>query len=86
MGLLSERSLLDFGMALSTAVLIAVTIKSAYLSRSLVDVSPEKSAEPKAASSVGSNTSLSVWSNLYLVWLIDEFLCGGASVETLIGR
>ena len=60
MGLLSDRSLLDFGMALSTAVLIAVTIKSAYLSRSLVDVSPEKSAEPKAASSVHSNTSLSV--------------------------
>ena len=50
MGLLSDRSLLDFGMALSTAVLIAVTIKSAYLSRSLVDVSQEKSAEPKAAS------------------------------------
>ena len=67
MGLLSERSLLDFGMALSTAVLIAVTIKSAYLSRSLVDVNPEKSAKPKAASSVDSNTSLSVCSNLYLV-------------------
>ena len=56
MGLLSERSLLDFRMALSTAV----TIKSGYLSRSLVDVSPEKSAEPKAASSVDSNTFLSV--------------------------
>ena len=51
MGLLSERSLLDFGKALSTVVQIAVTIKSAYLSRSPVDVSPEKSAEPKAASS-----------------------------------
>ena len=36
MGLLSDRSLLDFGMALSTAVLIAVMIKSAYLPRSLV--------------------------------------------------
>ena len=35
MGLLSYHTLLNFGMALSTAVLIAVTIKSAYLSRSL---------------------------------------------------
>ena len=58
MGLLSDPSLLDFGMASSTAVLIAVMIKSVYLSRSLVDVSPEKSAEPEAASSVDSNTSL----------------------------
>ena len=48
-------------MALSTAVLTAVTIKSAYLSRSPVNVSPEKSAEHKAASSVvDSNTSLLV--------------------------
>ena len=46
MGLLSDRTLLDFGMALPTAVLIADTIKSAYLSKSLVDVSPEKSSEP----------------------------------------
>ena len=73
-------------MALSTAVLIANTIKSPYLSRSLVNVSSEKSAEPSAASSVDSNTSLSVWSNLYLVWLIDGFLCGGASVQTSMGR
>ena len=69
MGLLSDRTLLDFGMALSTAVLIADTIKSAYLSRSLADVSAEKSAEPSVASRVDLNTSLSVWSNLYLVWL-----------------
>ena len=63
-------------MSLSTAVLIAVTIKSAYLSRSLVDRCPEKSAEPSASSSVDSNTSRSVWSNLYLnVWLVNEFLC-----------
>ena len=55
-------------MALSTAVLIADTIKSVYLSRSLVDVSPEKSSDPSAASSVDSNISPSVWSNLYLVW------------------
>ena len=61
-GLLADRTLLAFGMALSTAVLIAVTIKSAYLSRSLVDNSPEKSAEPSASSCVDSNTSLSVWS------------------------
>ena len=47
-------------MALSTAVLIAVTIKSAHLSKSPVDASPEKSAKPKAASSVDSNNSLSV--------------------------
>ena len=58
MGLLSECSFLDFGVALSTAVLIAVRIISAYLSRSLVDASPVKSAEPKAASSVDSNTSV----------------------------
>ena len=64
-------------MALTTAVLIAVTIKSAYLSKSLVDRSPEKSAEPSASSSVDSNTSRSVWSNLYLMWLVNVFLCGG---------
>ena len=69
--------LLDFGMALLTAVLIAVTIKSAYLSKSLVDRCPEKSADPSASSSVDLNTSWSVWSNLYLIWLVDEFLCGG---------
>ena len=51
-------------MALSTVVLTADTIKSAYLSRLLVDVSPERSSEPSAASSVDSYTSLSVWSNL----------------------
>ena len=74
MGLLSDRTLLAFRMALSTALLIADTIKSVYLSKSLVDLSPEKSLEPSAASSVDSNTSLSVWSNLYLMWLADEFL------------
>ena len=61
MGLLSDRTLLDFEMALSTAVLIADTVKSAYFSRSPVDVSPEKLLEPSAVSSVNSNTSLSVW-------------------------
>ena len=81
MGLLSVRTLLDFGMALSTAVLIADTIKAAYISRSLVDVNPEKSSEPSAVSSVDSNTSLSVWSNLYLVWLVYEFLYDVASTE-----
>ena len=67
-------------MALSTAVLIAVTIKSAYLSKSLVDRCPEKSeksADPSASSSVDSNTSRSVWSNLYLMWLVNVSLCGG---------
>ena len=67
MELLSDCSMLELGMALSTAVLIAVMIGSAHFSRSLVHVSPEKFAEPKAASSVNSNTPLSVWSNLYLV-------------------
>ena len=76
-GLLSDRVLLAFGIVLSTAVLIAVTIQSAYLSRSLVDNSPEKSAEPSASSSVDSNSSRSVCSNLYLVWLVNVFLCGG---------
>ena len=75
-GLLSDLTLLDLGMALSTAVLIAVTIKSAYLSQSLVDRSPEKYAEPSASLSVNSNTSRSVCSNLYLVWLVNVFLCG----------
>ena len=64
-------------MALSTAVVIAGTIKSAYLSRSLVDRCPEKSAEPSASLSVDSNTSWSVWSNLYLEWLVNVFLCWG---------
>ena len=74
-GLLSGRTLLAFGMALLTAVLIAVTIKSAYLSKSLVDRCPEKSAVPSASLSVDSNTSRSVWSNLYLMWLVTVFLC-----------
>ena len=30
-----------------------------------------------ASSSVDSNTSRSVWSNLYLMWLVNVFLCGG---------
>ena len=72
-------------MALSTAVLIADTIKLAYLSGSLVDASPKKSSEPSVASSVDSNTYLSVWSNLYLVWLVCEFLCDGASTEISMG-
>ena len=45
-------------MALSTAVCSAVTIKSAYLSKSFVDKCPEKSSEPSASSSVDSNTSV----------------------------
>ena len=67
-------------------MLIAVTIKSAYLSKSLVNRSPEKSAEPSASSSVDLNTSRSVWSNLYLVWLVNVFLCGGVSIEISMGR
>ena len=42
-----------------------------------MDNSPEMSAEPSASSSGDSNTSRSVWSNLYLVWLVNVFLCLG---------
>ena len=66
-------------MALSTAVCSAVMIKSAYLSKSLVDKCPEKSSEPSASSSTGSNTNRSVWSNLYLVWVVKVFLSGVAT-------
>ena len=48
-----------------------------------MDNSPEKSAEPSASSSVDSNTSRSVWSNLYLVWLVNVFLCGGYQLRFL---
>ena len=73
-GLLLGYTLLDVGMA---AVCIAVMIKSAYLSGSLVDRCPQKSTDPSASSSVDLNTSRSFWSNLYLVWLVNIFLCGG---------
>ena len=39
-----------------------------------MDVSPEKSSEPSAASSVD-----------YLVWLVCEFLCDEVSIEISIG-
>ena len=64
----------------------AVTIKSAYLSKSVVDKCPEKSSEPSASSSIDSNTSLSVWSNLYLVGLVNVFLCGVVSILISMGR
>ena len=51
-----------------------------------MDRSPEKSAEPSASSSVDSNTSRSVWSNLYLVGLVAVFLCGVVSIEISMGR
>ena len=41
-------------------------------------------AEPSASSSVDSNTSWSVWSNLYLVGLVDVFLCGVVSIEVSV--
>ena len=58
-----------------------------------MDNNPEKSAERSASSSVDSNTSRSVWSNLYLVWLVNVFLCvcvcvcvcGGGSIEISVG-
>ena len=43
-----------------------------------MDRSPEKSAEPSA--SVDSNTSRSVWSNFYLMRLVNVFLCVCVSV------
>ena len=67
-------------MALSTAVCNTVRIKSAYLSKSLVDKCPKKSSEPCAFLSTDSNTSRSVWSNLYLVWLVRVFLSGVVSI------
>ena len=85
-GLLSVRMLVDFEIALSTAVLIADMIKSAYLSGSLLDASPDRSSEPSASSRVDSNASMSIWSNLSLVWLLCEFLCGGASIVISMGR
>ena len=47
-------------MALSTAVCSAVMIKSAYLSKSLVNKCPEKSLELSASSSIDSNTSVRI--------------------------
>ena len=57
-------------MALSAAGLIAVMIKSAYLSISWVDLSSGTSPELSATSRIDSNTSLSVWLNLYLMELV----------------
>ena len=85
-GWLSGRPLIDVGMALSTAVLIAVTIKSAYLSISWVDLSSGTSPELSATSRVDSNTSLSVWLNLCLMGLVYMFLWGWASIEISMGR
>ena len=86
MGWLSGRPLLAFGMALSTAVLIAVVIKSAYLSISWVDLSSGTSPELSAASRVDSNTSRSIWLNLYLTGLMFMFLWGGVSIAISMGR
>ena len=55
-------------MALSTAVLIAVTIQSAYLSISCVDLSSGMSPEPSAASRVDSK-SLSSSVSVILSWI-----------------
>ena len=85
-GWLSGRPFFDVGMALSTAVLIAVTIKSVYLSISCADLSSGTSLKLSAASRVDSNTSLSVWSNVYLMGLVCMFLWGWASIEILMGR
>ena len=82
-------------MALLTAVLTAVTIKSAYLSRSLVDRCPEKSADPSASSSVDSNTSRSVVSLVkFVLDVVSKCVPmwggggggGGVSIEISMGR
>ena len=72
-------------MALSTAVNCSYN-KVSILIKITSGQCPEKSADPSASSSVDSNTSQSVRSNLYLMWLVDEFLCGGVSVEISMGR
>ena len=86
MGWLSRRPHLDCGMALSTAVLIAVVLKSAYLSISWVDLSSGTSPELSAASRVDSNTSRSVWLNLYLTGFMCMFLWGCVSIAISMGR
>ena len=43
----------------------------------------KKSMKPSTSLSVDSNTSLLVWPNLYLVWLVNVFLCG-VSIEISI--
>ena len=53
-----------------------------YVTSRPVQGRPRKLALPR----VYLNTSLLGWSNLYLVWLVDEFLRGGASIETSVGR
>ena len=58
MGLLSVRTLLDFGMALLTAVLIADTIKSAYLSRSLKSVKKQCRSERVLVNIFLTNTDI----------------------------
>ena len=65
---------INVGMALSTALLIAVTKKAAYLSISCVDLSSRTSPKLSAASRADSNASLSVWLNFYQVGLVCEFL------------
>ena len=65
---------MNFRIALSTAVLIAVTIKSAYLSRSLVDRCPKKSAEPSASSSVDLNTFSTLTFDFFYIVMIYTLL------------
>ena len=63
-----------------------MTIKSAYLSISWADLSSGTSTELSGTPRVDSNTSLSVWSNFYLLGLVCVFLCDGASVDISVGR
>ena len=72
----SENSLLNFRMALSRTVLIAMT---RYLLVSLVDLSSGTSDKFSATFRVDSSTSQSVWSNLHPGGLVYVFLCTDTS-------
>ena len=74
-------------MALSTAVLIADTIKSACLSRSLVDASAEKSLEKSLVQPRVLIRILLCQSEQTCTWLVCEWsgACGGASIEISMG-
>ena len=88
MGLLSECSLLDFRKALSTAELFALTIKSAYLFMSLVDLSPEKSAGTygtvKAVSSADLNHS-QYKETFFSIDYVRILLCWSGQIFTWYG-
>ena len=90
-GWLSGRPLLDVGMALSSAVLIAVTIKSAYLSLIYI------LSRLKLENISWAQCRLEGWFKHFSVspikftangvtWLVCMFLSGWASIEISMGR